>query len=155
LKEATTLDAQWVTLQNPDNTTATYFAYLRGVLVRQPNRSLLRVSEPAFPQLTHALASMVVPSMTTSQFCALALQNPNPGPLTVTFTLNSLSGATQTTSVLLPSGYRLVDDLSTLLNGAIVNPGDTVQLMSTAPLQILGLLGDESTVTVTPFFPSF
>ena len=155
LKEVTTLDAQWVTLQNPDNTTATYFAYLRGVLVRQPGRSLLRVSEPAFPQLTHALASMVVPSMTASQFCALALQNPNPGPLTVTFTLNSLSGATQTTSVLLPSGYRLVDDLSSLLNGAIVNPGDTVQLMSTAPLQILGLLGDESAVTVTPFLPSF
>jgi hypothetical protein len=150
LREATTLDSQSVTLVNPDNSTATYFAYLRGVLVRQPNRTLLRVSEPAFPLQTHALAAVTVPSLTASQFCGLALQNPNTGPLVVTFTLN----ATQT-SVILPSGGRLVDDLSSLLNGAVVNPGDIVQVTSTAPLQILGLLGDESAVTVTPFFPSF
>jgi hypothetical protein len=155
LKELTTLDAQKVTVTNSDGSTDSYFSYLRGVLVRQPTRSLLRNSEPAFPLQTHAIASLVAPTLSASQFAGLALQNPNPGPLVVTFELDSASGGSQVTSVTLPSGTRLVDDLSSLLNGAVVSAGDTVRLTSTAPVQILGLLGDESAVTVTPFFPTF
>jgi hypothetical protein len=150
LKETTTLDSQIVTVVNPDGSTATYYSYLRGVMVRKPARVLLQQSEPAFPQQTHAIASLTVPNLTSSQFVALALQNPNPGPLVVTFQLGA-----QTSTVVLPSGYRVMDDLATLLNLPTVNPGDTVSVTSTAPLQIMGLLVDESNVTVTPLIPTF
>jgi hypothetical protein len=155
LRDQTTLDSQQFIAVNKDNSTSSYFSYLRGVLIKQPSRDLLQRAEPAFPLQTHALASLVVPALTASQFAGLALQNPNPGPLVVTFELDSASGGIQVASVILPSGTRLVDDVSSLMNGAVVNPGDTFRLTSTAPLQILGLLGDESAVTVAPFFPSF
>lgn len=155
LKGLTTIDAQKVTVVNPDGSTDTYFPYLRGVLVRNPSRVLLQNSEPAFALQTHALASLVVPALTPSQFEALALQNPNPGPLVVTFELDGASGTPAISTVILPSGGRLVDDLSSLLNGVAVSAGNTFKLTATAPLQILGLLGDESAVTVSPFFPTF
>ena len=155
LKEQTTLDAQQVTVVNSDGLVDSYFSYARGVLVRKPSKPLLRISEPAFPQQTHAIASMTVPSLNASQFAALALQNSDPGPLVVTLELDSATGGHQTASVTLRSGARILDDLSTLLNGAQITAGDTVRLTSTAPVRILGLIGDESAITVTPLLLTF
>jgi len=155
LKDQTYLDSQAVTVQHPDRSSDRYFCYLRGVPVRVPSRTLLQHAEPAFPLQSHAIASLVVPDLSSSQFAALALQNANPGPLVVTFQLVSRTAGTQSTTVTLPSGTRIVDDLSSLLDGYPVAPGDTLQLTATAPLQILGLLGDESAFTVAPFFPVF
>lgn len=155
LKEKTTLDSQMFQLTNPDGSTATYFSYLKGTLVQQPSAQLLQNAELAFPLATHAIASVALTAaLTAGQWQGLALQNPNPGPVVVTLNLASQPPETAI-SILLPSGGRIADSLTALLGGASINPGDTVQLNSTAPIQIMGLNGDDQAQTLAPFVPSF
>ena len=155
LKETTKLDSQWFSVQNPDKTTVVYYSYLRGVYQQTPSRDLLKNAEYAFPISTHAVASVgPAPELTSSQFTALAMQNPNPGPAAVTLTLNSVAGQTSSL-IVLNSGSRVVDTLSQLLGGVAVAAGDTVTLTSTATIQILGINGDEGTQSLTPFIPQF
>jgi hypothetical protein len=153
LVDTTTLDMQPVQAGNPDGSQVTYYSYLRGVLVRPPSQTLLMNTEPVFQLQTHGLATVgPIPSLSSGQFIALAVQNPNPGPVSVTFQLQS-TGAT--TSVVLPSGGRIMDELGALLGGLNLNAGDVVNVNATAGVQILGLTGDENATTVTPFLPTF
>ena len=155
LKEQTTLDSQMFQLTNPDGSTATYFAYLKGSLTQQPSTELLQNAELAFPLATHAIASIgIAEALSPVQWQGLALQNPNPGPVVVTLQLASQPPGSGV-SILLPSGGRITDSLPALLNGASIQPGDTVQLNSTAPVQIMGLNGDDQAQTLAPFVPSF
>ena len=150
LQEQTTMDMQSFTAFNPDGSSSTFFSYLRGKMQQTPVRTLLQAAEPAFQLQTHALATITIPAAGAGQFTGLALQNPNPGPVVVT-----LQGGGQTAMIVLKSGDRVMDDLSTLLNGAVLNPGDIVSLFSTTALQILGLRGDDVAQTVMPFLPVF
>ena len=153
LQEMTTLDTQPIQAGNPDGSQVVFYSYLRGVSVQPPSRTLLQQTEPIFPTQTHALATVgPLPSMGTGDYVALAVQNPNPGPAVVTFTLLS-TGAT--TSVLLPSGGRIMDDISVLLGGASVGTGDVVTVTATAGVQMLGIYANDSGSKVTPFVPSF
>jgi hypothetical protein len=153
LGETTTLDMQPVQAGNTDGSQVTYYSYLRGVLVQPPSRTLLMNTEPVFQLQTHGIATVgPVQALSSGQFIALAVQNPNPGPVSVTFQLQS-TGAT--TSVVLPSGGRIMDELGALLGGLSLNPGDVVNVNATAGVQILGLIGDENANTVTPFLPAF
>ncbi len=154
LKSATKLDAQEFSVLNPDRSRADYYAYLRGVNLKTPSKDLLVNAEYAFPLATHAIASIAVAQgLTDTQFQALALQNPTTGPAVVTLTASSGSGA-RSAMIVMPSGTRIVDELATLL-GSAVQPGETVELTSTAMIQILGVNGDDATKTLTPFIPKF
>jgi hypothetical protein len=153
LQESVTMDTQPLQVANPDGSQILFYSYLRGAPVSTPTRVLLQNTEPVFQVLTHSLA-VVGPlnANAAGQFTALAIQNPSQGPVVVTFQLQS-TGAT--TTVLLPSGGRVMDDLSSLLGGASVGAGDVVTVTATSGVQILGLQGDENTYTITPFLPSF
>jgi hypothetical protein len=154
LKETTKLDAQWFSIQNPDRTTVVYYAYLRGTFTTSPSRDILKTAEYAFPLSTHAIATLPAePALSTTQFTALALQNPNPGPAAVTLTVNSGGVITNTLRVL-NSGERVVDTVSQL-TGVSVQAGDIVSLTSTAAIQIMGIRGDEAAQNLTPFIPQF
>ncbi len=150
LKSATRLDAQEFSVLNTDRSRADYYAYLRGVNLKTPSRGLLENAEYAFPLATHAIASFsAAQNLTDSQFQALALQNPTTGPAVVTVTASGRSAM-----IVMPSGTRIVDTVSELLGGS-VQPGDTVNVVSTAMVQILGVNGDETTKTLSPFIPKF
>lgn len=153
LQESATMDSQPLLVSNPDGSQVVFYSYLRGAPVSIPSRSLLRHTEPVFQALTHSLA-VVGPlgANAAGQFIALAVQNPSQGPVVVTFQLQS-TGAT--TTVMLPAGARVMDDLSSLLGGASVAAGDVVTVTATSGVQILGLQGDENAYTVTPFLPGF
>lgn len=154
LKETTRLDAQWFSVQNPDRTTVVYYAYLRGTYTTSPSKDILKTGEYAFPLTTHAIATLpAAPALSATQFTAIALQNPNPGPAAVTLTLNS-GGVTTSVLRVLNSGERVVDTVSQLL-GVTVQPGDIVSLTSTAAIQIMGITGDETAQTLAPFIPQF
>jgi hypothetical protein len=56
---------------------------------------------------------------------------------------------------MLPSGSRVMDELSVLLGGIPVTAGDVVNVTATSGVQILGLSGDDAAGTVTPFLPAF
>lgn len=153
LLEATTLDTQPITAGNPDGSLVTFYSYLRGVPVYRPSLSLLRKTDPIFQAQTHGVATVgPIGNLTPGQFTALAIQNPTPGPVVVTF-LHEASGVA--TTITLPSCGRVMDELGTLLGGLILTAGDRVTVTATSGVQILGLLGDDTAGTMTPFLPAF
>ena len=155
LQEQTTMDAQSFQVSNPDRSSDTYFAYLRGTLIHPPSRAMLNSVEPAFPAAAHAIASLVPWSTPQpGQFVAMAFQNPTLGPAVVTLQVTS-QGVVQSAYVILPAATRVVDDLSALLGGLQLRNGDIVQITSTSPVQMLGIAGDENTGKATPFLPVF
>ncbi len=156
LKERTSLDGQFFEIQNPDNTSDRYFAYLRGTLVRTPSRTLLRSVEPAFSVQTHAVAQIgPVPDSGSDQFLGVALQNQNPGPVSVSLELTKSDGSRVLNTVVLPSGTRIMDDVAGLMDGALVSTGDVLRISSTAAIQILGISGDDAQGTAAPVVPNF
>jgi hypothetical protein len=152
LQTATTLDGQSVTMTNPDGSSATYYSYLRGVPVSQPTRSLLRKADPIFQTQTHTSAVLgpIAPAA-PGEFTGLALQNPGLVPALVWLT-HDRTGASKL--VMLPSGGRLMDEIGAIL-GVDMQAGDVVRVTSATGVQILGLSGDDNTVTLRPFLPAF
>ena len=155
LKEQTTMDSQSFQVTNSDGSSATYFAYLRGTMLRPPSNALLQSGEYAFPLQTHAIATIAPTGpLPVTQWTAVALQNPNAGPAVVT--IEVVSGAPgKSATIVLPAGARLVDTLSGLLNGMPVLPDDSVRITSTATIQMFGINGDESAQTLKPFLPTY
>ena len=155
LQEQTTMDAQPFQVSNPDRSSDTYFAYLRGTLIHAPSRVMLNSVEPAFPATAHAVATVGPWSaLQPGQFIAMAFQNPTLGPAVVTLQVSS-QGSFQSAYVVLPPATRVVDDLSALLGGIQLHDGDVVKVTSTTPVQMLGIAGDENTGKATPFLPVF
>lgn len=156
LQEQTTLDGQMIQVINPGGYTQTYYSYLRGVALRNPSRAFLNTVEPIFQQQTHAIASTsTLPAQSAGIYAALALQNPNPGPAVATLNLTHADGSLSTATVLLASGNKLVDDLAAILGIPSILQGDQLNVLCTAPIQMLGLAVDENAGTVTPFLPAF
>jgi hypothetical protein len=153
LKEQTTIDANSFSVLNPDGSSATFFAYMKGAPVRPPSNLLLNSGEYAFPLATQAIATIpATGTLPATQWNALALQNPNPGPAVITVSLEPF-GEGRSATFILPPGGRLVDTISGLLNGVPVGPGDSVSMISTAMIQVFGIAGDEAANTLTPFLP--
>lgn len=153
LQEATTLDMQPIQANNLDGSQVVYYSYLRGIPIQPPSRVLLQNTEPIFQTQTHTTA-MVGPltAMGTGQFAALAIQNPNPDPVTVNLHLQS-TGAT--TTINLPSGERVMDEVSALFGGTSIADGDMITVTAFSGIQVFGIYGDENAGTVTPFLPAF
>jgi hypothetical protein len=149
LQETTTMDTQPIQVNNPDGSQVVFYSYLRGSLVAVPSRALLQHTEPVFQSQTHALATLTVAG---NNFTALAVQNPTQGPVAVTI-VDQTTNATGT--IVLQPGQRAMDEIAALLGGTAVLPGDTITVMSTSAIQILGLLCDDNAGTVTPFLPAF
>jgi hypothetical protein len=152
LDSSTTMDMVALTAQNPDGSQVTYYSYLRAIPVNTPSSSLLQHTDPVFQSQTHGIATFSsLPALAPGQFAAIAVQNPTPGPVVVTFQVQS-TGAT--TTVTLPSGGRVMDEISALI-GTTLSPTDSLIVSATSSVQILGLLGDDDAKTVMPFLPTF
>ncbi len=153
LTETENLDNQPITVANTDGSQATFYSYLRGTPVYEPSRTFLRNVEPIFQSLTHAGSTVgPVPVLTTGQYWALGLQNPSKDSIAVTI----VNQRTQIKStIVLPAGERVLDDLGSLLNGTTIKAGDVIKVTATSPIQIVGILADETALTVAPFLPSF
>lgn len=152
LERSATLDQQPITVINPDKSEVTYYSYMRGVLIQKPSREILQRVEPAFASQTQAVVTVgPLATMGAGQFTAVAIQNPNPGPVSVSFR-SALTGSFGT--VVLPSGGRVMDELSKLVGVDSIASGDSVIISATAGVQILGITADENAGTVTPFLPS-
>jgi hypothetical protein len=139
-----------VTVRNPDLSRASYRAYLRAAWLGSSSRPLLARTDPIFsPQsLTGAFFT---PSAAAGQFFALALQNPAPAPADVTVELRSAAaGSIATVPLTLPARTRISRDLSELFAGQPIPAGASLVVRSSAPVQMLGLFGDEAAGTVHP-----
>jgi hypothetical protein len=155
LKETTKLDGQLFQVSG-GGVVQSFLSYLRGQQLQPPGRSYLRNIDPMFQQLTHAVAEAgPFAGETSAQYVTLALQNPNPGPAAATVTVTHANGTADSRLIVLPSGSRVVDSLAGLVGLNSLASGDTMNLTSTAAIQILGVNVDESANTAMPFLPSF
>ena len=87
----------------------------------------------------------------TSQFSGVAVQNPNLEPATVTFTLfSSADGPLGASTVVIPSGYRMMCESSELAQGVTPPPGSYLKVSADHSIQVFGFLGDDNVGTVLP-----
>ena len=143
----TQLDGKLVTVANPDFTGAACFSFLRTTDLGPSTRPLLAATEAIFPLQTRSSAEFAAPASGT--FFALALQNPGLADSTVTVEALDAGSVVASTAVALPPLTRISREVSELFPDGV--PGSAVfRLSATAPVQMLGLSGNENDVSVTP-----
>jgi hypothetical protein len=152
LKDPAVMDGTLIQVQNPDNSSASYYSYLRGVPVGQSTHSLLTRTVPVFSTATiyEALLPATVSAVNHDYFTAIALQNPALIPATITLESHDAAGAAiGTTQVTLGSGTRIAREISEL-TGAPLAAGSYLRIISAVPVQALGILANEPAGIVTP-----
>ena len=151
LAEATQMTGKKIQVANPDGSQDTYFSYMRGTPFGASAQPLLAAALPIFSAVTHSQGVFAETASSSSQFSGIALQNPNPAPANVTFTLLSSSNTVLgTSSVVVPSGDRMMRDMSEL-TGVTAAEGSYVVVSSDAPVQMFAFLADNVTQTVVPY----
>ena len=153
LAETMNMTGQKIQVVNPDGSQDTYFSYLRGIPLGGSNQPLLASAVPIFSGMTYTMAvfNPVMPA-STAQFSGLAMQNPGLTDAQVTVSLFSSSNVLLGSSTMtLPSGYRMTREISELASGAAPSFGSYVTVTSATPIQMFGFIGDNSAGTVTPF----
>jgi hypothetical protein len=151
----TNMTGQKIQVFNPDGSQDTYFSYLRGIPLVTSTQPLLSGAVPIFSSMTYSWAefSPMAPA-SASQFTGIALQNPTVATANVTVALyspaNTLLGSS---SLAVPSGYRLMLETSELAQGAVPGPGSYLVVASTRPVQVFGFVGDNAAGQVIPFTP--
>ena len=153
VRDGGVLDGTKIQVSNPDNSSDTYYSYLRGVPVGVSARPLLARTVPAFSNRTMfeaVLPSTISPLVNADYFTAIALQNPGAADAVVTVESHAAGGAlTGSTTVTLPSGSRLTREVSELL-GSVLPTGSYLRVISAQAVQALGLLGNDKTGVVIP-----
>ena len=151
LAETTNMTGQKIQLVNPDGSQDTYFSYMRGVALASSSYPLLAGAVPVFSSMTHTSA---VFSPAAAAFTGIAVQNPGLAAADVTVSLYSPADVPMGSStVILPSGYRLMQETSEWAQGATVVAGSYIVVTSTEAVQMFGFAGDTDTGAITPFAP--
>ncbi len=151
------LDGERVRATNKDtNDVIEYFSYLR---TDDISPQTLPATSNALVALVHAMFSRVTYTAATlpfthagTQFTGLAVQNITNAPATIKVELVDTNGASlSSASFTLPGRTRAARDIADFFPAP---PAGAVSVRATvtagAPVQMLGMLGDTSTGTVTP-----
>lgn len=153
VKDGGVLDGALIQALNPDNSTDNYYSYMRGVRMGVSAQPLLAETVPVFSILTATeavLPSTISPLVNPSYFTGIALQNPSPATASVLVEARSGAGALLgSTAVTIPNGSRFSREASELF-GFVLPTGAYMHVMSSAPVQVLGLLGNVTTEAVLP-----
>jgi hypothetical protein len=150
LRDSIKIRGQRIRVENSGNEKATYFPYGRTTQSGTSKHALVAACIPLFPQAAISLGYFR-PSLRGTIFSGLALQNLTGAPVTATLQLHSNSGvllSEQTIS--LGKSTRIARDLAELFPGVTAATGTKLSVTSTKPIQMLGLLGDDSTGTLLP-----
>lgn len=151
------LDGVLIQAKNPDGSSDTYYSYMRGVQVGASAQPLLARTVPVFPMnpaFEALLPPTISPQVNPDYFTAIALQNPGFLPSDVTIQAMSPQGAvTGSVQLTLQPRNRIQRAISELF-GSTLPTGGYLHIIATEPVQMLGLLGSNSTATVTPVWLS-
>jgi IPT/TIG domain-containing protein len=148
LPQALQMDGARVRVKNPDQT-STFFAYFHAQAIGQSSHPLLAQTYPLFARQTYTAATLPW-SRSGSQFTGLALQNQGSAAANIILETHSATGdLLGSVTVSLPGGSKISRDLLEFFPGASAN-AVFVGIKSDAPVQMLGLLGDDATGNVVP-----
>jgi hypothetical protein len=151
LRSPAVLDGTRVEVRNPNGERVSYFSYLRGVAAGQSTQPLLARTEPVFSTstLTEATLSPTVSAVNPDYFTAMAFQNPGTAPVTIT--VEQYAGTQLTGQITLSLAPRnSVSRTASEWFGAAPSPGTYWHIVSSAPVQMMGLLGNTKNGTVLP-----
>jgi len=152
--EETRMHGQTIRVRNPDRTTTTYTSFMRTVPLGESSRPLLAQTLPVFSAATF-VESYFDPNIGADRFEALAFQNPGADSADIAIEAYSADGALlASTSFSLPAGMRISREVSEFLPGVTFTTGSYLRVASQVPLQMLGMIGDDSAGTVLPLDPS-
>ncbi len=154
LAQPTQMYARRVRVTNPDGSLATYYCYSRTLQQGQSARPLLSTTLPIFARQTFSNGYFLTPA-DSAVFLGLGFQNPNSPPANIILALYSRAGQLlgQTTLVL-PADTWISRDVSEFLPGVTPPDGSYWYVTSSAPVQMIGLIGSDATGTVVPVNPS-
>lgn len=131
-----------------------YFPYQPTTNMGVSKHALIASSYPLFPRTVWTVAYLK-PVLDGTTFSALALQNLKPTPIRVRLELYSNQGSLLTARTLsLGTNQRFTRDMVDLFPGFSASDGATVKIKAMAPIQVLGLQGDDTTGEVLPVAPS-
>ena len=136
------------------NELATYYSYQRTTVMGKSKHPLIAATVPLFAQTTWSLAYFK-PVLSGSQFSGLALKNPTAQVVTVRLQLFASNGTLlKNHNVQLKPNRRFTRDLAELFIGVVPATGTSLKVTASAPVPMLGLLGDDTLGTVDPVDPS-
>lgn len=155
LSGATNMTGLHIRATNPDNSRATYLAYMRGITTTLSARTLLAMTEPIFAVTPRAVATLgPIATLWGHQYAALAFQNPNAADVTIDVSLYADDGTLlYETARTLVGRHRVALEVSELLDGVAPPAGSSIVVNASAPIDAISLLCDEKAWTVSPSLP--
>ncbi len=143
-----------VRVRNPDRSEAVYYSYLRAVPQGQSARSLLAATVPIFALQTLTAAHFNTLS-DSNLFLGLAFQNPTAESAAITIEMYSAAKELiASANLVLPPHARTSREVSEFLTGVAPPAGSYLRVVSSVPVQMLGLIGNEATGSVAPMNPT-
>lgn len=142
-----------IRVTNANKELVTYYPYARTTRVGTSTHPLIASSIPLFAQKVWSLG-FFRPTLSGTVFSGLALQNLNAVKANVILRLtkNGVLLASQTIS--LGVNANMARDLAELFPGVVAGTGTRLRVSSDRPIQMMGLLGDDSTRIVLPVDPT-
>ena len=140
-----------VRVTNPDGSSATYYSYPRSATVGSSGQPLLARAIPIFPART--VSSAVFPLANGAGiFTGLALENPHATPAEVTVEFYSVSqGRVASATFALAGRSKMWREVGELAGQPVA--AQWMRVVASSPLEMLGLVGDESTGVLLPMPP--
>lgn len=153
LTQDTVFDGTRIDMKNPDNSTDSYYSYMRGVKVADSALPLLQSILPVFSSLTyaHAVVAQGSAGIQNSVLTALAIQNP--GSQTAAITLEAFSPLGESVGkaqLSLPTGGKILRELGEYF-GKTLAANSTVKVGSDCSIQFLGINADQATGSAAAF----
>lgn len=155
LTTSVNMENRQVQIKDPKtNETATYFSYQRPAIAGASSHKLVASSYALFQRAKRRLGYFRS-VLSGTAFTALALQNLGSTATTVRLDLMTKPGGTVITSrtVSLGANTRFTRDLRELFPTAVPDNSTEVRVNSAAPIQMLGLVGDDATGVVLAVDP--
>jgi len=156
LTTSTNMENRRVQVQDPGtNETAIYFSYQRPTSVGASSHKLVANSYALFARTKRKLGYFRS-VLSGTAFTALSLQNLGSASTTAHLDLLTVPGGNVITSKLVTLGVntRITRDLREFFPTAVPDNSTEVRVTSTAPIHMLGLVGDDVTSVMLPVAPS-
>jgi IPT/TIG domain len=154
LSKAFAIRGRRIRVTNSNNEKVTYYPYQRSTAVGKSTHALIASSMALFAQTTWKLGYFH-PTLQGTIFGALALQNLNTVKANVVLQLKSKTGSLLATkNITLGVNASMTRDFKEYFPGASPATGTSVSVSSDQPIQMLGMLADDSTSIVLPIDPT-